>query len=132
MCGITAKASKTLSRMIGGIDLHTTDINIGLLKIRYISTSEDNDIISIGYYQEVMGELVTVAEIVLVQAVNCSVCKNDPVKTYYPISCKIDAYGIDKTCLWFDEKNNADTFDRKEQKWIAKFVSKWIRNIEKE
>lgn len=137
MIGITNKAVAVLERLIDDVDLHTTDINADPLKIHYISTlPSGEELISVGYYYEEADGLMADPEIVFIRSEQGGVQKNGkyysdaaPSPMYYPVSYKTDTFAIDKKCVWFDEKNDADTFDRREQKQIAKFASKWIRDI---
>jgi len=137
MVAITNKAAVVMERLIAGVDLHTTDITAGPLKIHYISTiPSGEELISVGYYYEEADGLMADPEIVFIRSEQGGVQKSgkyyegaDPAPTYYPVSYKTDTFAIDKKCVLFDEKNDADTFDRREQKQIAKIASKWIREI---
>jgi len=136
MVGITKKAVAVMERLIDGVDLHTTDINADPLKIHYISTLKSGEeLISVGYYYEEDDGLIADPEIVFIRSDQGEV-KNgkyytdaDPSPVYCPVSYRTDTFAIDKKCVWFDEKNDADIFDRREQKQIAKIASKWIRDI---
>jgi len=133
MIGITDKAVKVMERLIAGVDLHTTDINAGPLKIHYISTlTSGEELISVGYYYEEADGLIADPEIVFARSEQGGVQRNgkyfsggDQSPVYFPVSYKSDTFAIENTCFWIDE----DTFDRREQKKIAKFASKWIRDI---
>lgn len=133
MIGITAKAAAILERLIGDTDLHTADVTIDPLKIHYISPiSGGTELISVGFYYEEADGLMADPEFVFGRSEQGEMQKNGKYfeggaapPMYFPVSYRADTFAIDKKCVWIED----DTFNRREQKKIAKTASKWIQDM---